>query len=193
MKVLVTGSASSGKSAYAEQVAISLPEPHVYLATMPSEGAEAQKRIERHRALRTGKGFATVEQPVHLAAAALPEGSAQGTVLVEDLGNLVANALFGGGGSDAGASCAADVSGSAQAAPESVATCLAADVLELAQRCGNIVVVANEVGCDGVAYDDATAGYIEQLGACACMLADAFDVVVHVIVGQPNVVKGVLE
>ena len=186
MKVLVTGGASSGKSAFAEQVTIGLPKPHVYLATMSSEGTEAQKRIERHRALRAGKGFATVEQPVHVADAALPEDSAEGTVLVEDLGNLVANALFGSGGTDA-------QDPQAPSSCESVASRLATDVLALAQRCGNIVVVANEVGCDGVVYDDATAGYIEQLGACACMLADAFDVVVHVVVGQPYVVKGALE
>ena len=34
MMILVTGGASSGKSAYAEQVACALPAPHFYLAAM---------------------------------------------------------------------------------------------------------------------------------------------------------------
>lgn len=194
MKVLVTGGASSGKSAYAEQVAINLSQPHVYLATMSSEGEEACKRIERHRALRAGKGFSTVEQPLCVAQAALPPGSRQGTVLVEDLGNLVANALFGSESTE-GVPCTSsdDVLQAVPTHPGSVAEHLADDVFELAQRCSNIVVVANEVGCDGESYESATAEYITQLGACACILAHAFDVVVEVVAGQPNVVKGVLE
>ena len=95
MIVLVTGGASSGKSAFAERVACALPAPHVYLATMQGAGAEAAARIERHRALRAGKGFETVECPNMLESLAhsgsLPD---QGTVLLEDLGNLAANEMF---------------------------------------------------------------------------------------------------
>ena len=190
MKVLVTGGASSGKSAFAEQVAIGLPSPHVYLATMSSEGTEARKRVERHRALRAGKGFKTVEQPLRIADAELSQGSAEGTVLIEDLGNLVANALVNDESMNGAASASNDEARSVSSAR--AAERLATDIIELAQRCENIVVVANEVGCDGVSYDEATVGYIEELGACACILAAAFDVVVEVVAGQPNVVKGVL-
>ena len=51
---------------------------------------ECRDRIDRHRQQRAGKGFQTVEAPVHLAeaAAALPP---DGTALLECLSNLVAN------------------------------------------------------------------------------------------------------
>ena len=61
MMILVTGGASSGKSAYAEQLACSLPGSRYYLAAMKPFGEEGARRIARHRALRAGKGFVTVE------------------------------------------------------------------------------------------------------------------------------------
>ena len=63
-----------------------------------------------------------------------------------------------------------------------------ADVL----ACENTVIVANEVGSDGIAYDSFTMEYIETIGALACTLAARADVVVEVVSGVPNVVKGEL-
>ena len=63
-----------------------------------------------------------------------------------------------------------------------------ADVL----ACENAVIVANEVGGDGIAYDSFTMEYIEPIGALACSLAARADVVVEVVSGVPNVVKGEL-
>ena len=63
-----------------------------------------------------------------------------------------------------------------------------ADVL----TCENAVIVANEVGGDGIAYDSFTMEYIETIGALACSLAARADVVVEVVSGVPNVVKGEL-
>ena len=63
-----------------------------------------------------------------------------------------------------------------------------ADVL----ACENTVIVANEVGGDGIAYDSFTMEYIETIGALACSLAARADVVVEVVSGVPNVVKGEL-
>ena len=69
MIVLVTGGASSGKSAYAERVACSFAGERVYLAAMKPFGEEGARRIARHRALRAGKGFSTVECYDGLASA----------------------------------------------------------------------------------------------------------------------------
>ncbi|MFQ9093949.1 MAG: bifunctional adenosylcobinamide kinase/adenosylcobinamide-phosphate guanylyltransferase [Ruminococcus sp.] len=48
--------------------------PFWYVATMQVWDQECRDRIDRHRQRRAGKGFQTVEAPVHLAeaAAALP-------------------------------------------------------------------------------------------------------------------------
>ena len=76
---LVIGAAASGKSAYAESLCLGHDGPRVYLATMEPFGEEGARRIARHRALREGKGFSTLER-------------------TRDVGNLVANELFAEGG-----------------------------------------------------------------------------------------------
>ena len=53
----------------------------------------------------------------------------------------------------------------------------------------NLIIVGNEVGCDGVRYDDATQAYIRIIGAASCELACRCDTVVECICGQPLVVK----
>ncbi len=60
MMALVIGGSGSGKSSYAEELAVSLSSPAAkkyYLATMQVFGREGEQRVERHRALRRGKGF----------------------------------------------------------------------------------------------------------------------------------------
>ena len=66
MILLVTGGSASGKSEYAENRALQMAKegqrPLIYLAAMMPFGKDAEKRIERHRQLRAGKGFETVER-----------------------------------------------------------------------------------------------------------------------------------
>ena len=161
MMALVTGGASSGKSAVAERLALTLPGPRAYVATMSHGDAETEARIARHRAQREGKGFATVELAVATGGMTATGGTPAGlfrTVLVEDLGNAVANGLE--------------------------------DALEPYMSCENVVVVANETGCDGRSYDAFTTDYIERLGAYARKLAARASVVVEVTCGVPVVLKG---
>ena len=92
---LVIGAAASGKSAYAESLCLGHDGPRVYLATMEPFGEEGARRIARHRALREGKGFSTLERTRDVGAAVpgLPRGC---TLLLEDVGNLVAERAFRG-------------------------------------------------------------------------------------------------
>ena len=227
MMVLVTGGASSGKSAFAEDLALRLPGPHYYFAAMKPYGEEAERRIARHRDLRAGKGFTTVECHGGLKAACEPlrggppvspwdgrlgetqdgwpvkvrdgrlervpvervpvervpddgtsknRGLLGGTALLECLGNVVANELF----SDDGR----------QVDPAEALQAVLDGVEALAGACGNLVVVGNEVGADGVRYDDGTEAYIEVLGAASCALAQRCDAVVECVYGHPKYVKG---
>ncbi len=62
MIVLVTGGSGSGKSAFAEDRVLSFGEARrIYIATMYPFDMESKKRISRHRNMRAGKGFETVE------------------------------------------------------------------------------------------------------------------------------------
>ena len=62
MMHLITGGSASGKSAYAEKMAVGAGEKsRYYLATMKPWGKEGQERVEKHRNMRAGRGFTTVE------------------------------------------------------------------------------------------------------------------------------------
>ena len=189
MMILVTGGASSGKSAYAEQVACALPAPHFYLAAMKPFGEEGARRIARHRALRAGKGFITIEcydglddvaQSVFEASPSLSCSSGNlpvhGTALLESLGNVVANAQFADDGS-----CATY---------EEALKTVMEGVASVAGAFENLVIVGDEVGGDGMRYDDATETYIKLIGSAACAIAARCDVVVECVAGQPLVIKG---
>ena len=82
MLELVTGGSGSGKSAYAESRICEWnrqdPKPLFYIATMYPYGEETEKKIERHRMLRKGKGFETLEWYTGLKLH-LEEGSLQGS------------------------------------------------------------------------------------------------------------------
>ena len=95
MFTLVIGGSASGKSEYAERFVLSLDGsgPRIYIATMEPFGSEAQARIARHHAMRRGRGFETLECYQNIGSISVPLNS---NVLLEDLGNLVANELFGG-------------------------------------------------------------------------------------------------
>lgn len=170
MMTLVSGGAGSGKSAYAESLVMkSSAAPRVYLATMRVWGEEERQRVERHRRMRRNKGFLTVEQPLNLEQAEIPQGS---VVLLEDLSNLTANECFDGDGF--------------QKAEERIWRGITA----VRERAEDLIIVTNELFSDGIAYPDETARYLALLAQLNCRLAEQADQVVEVVIGIPIPWKG---
>ncbi|MBR2533048.1 MAG: bifunctional adenosylcobinamide kinase/adenosylcobinamide-phosphate guanylyltransferase [Lachnospiraceae bacterium] len=96
MLILVTGGAASGKSEYAERLAVEHPGAKLwYAATMlhDPDDRETTLRIEKHRQRRAGAGFETIELPcgIERLIDIVHPGD---TVLLEDLSNLLANEMF---------------------------------------------------------------------------------------------------
>lgn len=168
MLTLIIGGAASGKSEYAERLAADSPGPRVYLATMRRCDGESEARIARHRAARAGRGFMTCERETGLAGLKLPEGTK--TVLLEDLGNLAANELYGGAGEEAFGAVLDGID----------ALCVQA---------GRVYLVSNEIFSDGTRYDPNTQRYIELLGTLNRALAARADRVAEVVCGIPLVWK----
>ena len=166
---LVIGAAASGKSEYAEDVVMSLPGEKIYMATMEPFGAEAKERIARHRALRAGKGFSTIERPRDLIGL-IPE--ADWNVLIEDLPNLAANELFSpeGGGADA----------------------VLSGVDRICRTASSVTIVTGDIFSDGAEYDVGTRSYMEMLADLHRRIAAKADNVVEVVCGIPCAVKGEL-
>ena len=166
---LVIGAAASGKSEYAEDIVMSLPGEKIYIATMEPFGAEAEERIARHRVLRAGKGFTTVERPRDLIGLT-PE--ADWNVLIEDLPNLAANELFSpeGGGADA----------------------VLSGVDRICKIVSSVTIVTGDIFSDGAEYDVGTREYMEMLADLHMRIAAKADNVVEVVCGIPCAVKGEL-
>lgn len=195
MMILVIGGSGSGKSAYAEKAADFLfeennvkgrPAPQsgmtgnrkkYYLATMQIFDEEGRKKAERHRRLRDGKGFVTVEQPTDIHRALDRMGEGESTVLLECISNLAANEMFSGT--------------ETALKPETVIVDKIINEIEILRKeITHFVVVSNNVFEDGIYYDESTMSYIRVMGAVNRKLAAMADRVVEVVVGIPVMIKG---
>ncbi len=176
MIALVTGGSNSGKSAFAEDLACSLGPQRTYVATM-APSAQAQARIERHRRHRAGKSFTTYECLGGIAPQLL-DSTNDDVVLLDDLGNLVANALF-------------NVHGNMED-PTRVTHRLDTELLQLCGGHRHVVVVYDQAGSDGIDASDQTLAWLTTCGTLACRMAARAKVVVEVTCGVPCVLKGVL-
>ncbi|MCM1258691.1 MAG: bifunctional adenosylcobinamide kinase/adenosylcobinamide-phosphate guanylyltransferase [Roseburia sp.] len=169
MIYLLTGGSGSGKSAYAEEKICSFGNYNrIYLATMESGDGESQKRIERHRELRQGKNFTTIEQGRNLKTVKIPEGS---VVLLECLSNLLANEMY-----------------SPEGAGENAVREILEGIDQIDQQAKELVVVSNEVFSD-MPVDREMKRYLSYLGEINADLAKKAAEVVEVVYGIPVFVK----
>lgn len=185
MMVLIVGGSGSGKSAYAEETAVLLAQNRTdyeknfsdindmkkyYLATMRAADEEGRLRVTRHRELRDGKGFITIEQPVEIHRALEQMAVGEKTVLLECISNLTANEMF----SQSGIKTKIEV----------VENIMRGVVL-LKEKTTHLVVVSNNVFEDGNVYDKTTMEYICAMGMINQKLAALSDKIVEVVVGIP--------
>lgn len=169
MMILVTGGSKCGKSSYAESLFEDYPHTKYYIATMQPFGAEAFAAIERHQKLRADKGFLTIEQYTDADRVTLRK---PGAVLLECMGNLLANEMF----RDNGITDCADK--------------IINNILRLNQRTEMLVIVTNQVGSDGIRYEAGTSFYMKSLGQINAGLAEYADRVVECVYGIPVRIKG---
>ena len=96
MITLVIGGPDSGKSRYAEDLAISFGcINRYYIATMKVMDEAGTKRVEKHRRQREGKGFVTLEIPTDIQNAAdMMDEPQKSVVLLECVANLAGNMMY---------------------------------------------------------------------------------------------------
>jgi adenosylcobinamide kinase/adenosylcobinamide-phosphate guanylyltransferase len=164
---LVLGGARSGKSAWAEACAASSGLSPVYLATAEPGDAEMAERIAHHRA-RRGARWATVEEPLELAAALADWARPDRAVVVDCLTLWLANLM------------------DAERDPEAEAERL---IAALAQLRGPALLVSNEVGL-GIVPDNALArAFRDAAGRLNQRVAAAAQHVVFLAAGLPLTLK----
>lgn len=171
MLILVTGGSGSGKSEFAENIAVEYKSKElIYIATMYPYDDESYKKIERHKIMRKNKNFKTIECFTNLESLDIPLGA---TVLLDCMSNLVANEMY-------------NDNGAKQFTVESIIK----GIKKLKKSADNLVVVTNEVFSDGIKYDEETDKYLKNLGDINSIIGRLADKVIEVVYTIPIFKKG---
>ena len=168
MIVLVIGGAGSGKSAIAENIAVKISQKGklYYIATMKNCDSETDLKIKKHIEQRSGKGFTTIEKPFNICDLKTENS----TLLIECMGNLLANEMFG----------------------QSVKNCsekITSDIFKLDGKGNNIIIVSNDIEPERN-QDIYTLNYIRELAQINRKLAETAAIVIESVCGIPVFLKG---
>ena len=168
MLILISGASGSGKSSYAEARLLSLKtEKKFYIATAKIFDDEMKERVRRHKVMRAGKGFITIEKQTNLGAINLPSNS---SVLIEALTTWLANEIFDN-----------DPAGAAERIKN--------DFHILKAKCKNLILVSDDLFSDGVIYDEVTEFYVKKLAELVIQFAAEADEVIECVAGLPVQLK----
>lgn len=206
---IVYGGSASGKSSYAESIAMSLQGDGrlLYIATMypykwntTEIDPEMMQRIERHRAMRADKGFDTVECYRHVEHIMAKR---QDVLLLECMSNLLANEMYlependdGGRPETMSEVEKAGIDGNASSdmaeTMSPVSKKIVQALVDLSTRVQDLVIVTNDVFSDGgnLTYDESTREYVKNLAEINCALAREAATVTEIVCGIPVKIKG---
>ncbi len=164
MIALFYGGSSSGKSSLAENFAVEKCENGklCYLATMIPFGSEGERKVESHKQKREGKGFDVCEKFTDIASANINGG----TVLLECVGNLVANEMF-----------------DKQGVKTDVVRHIANGIKQLSKKCENLVLVSSDISEISENLSAETLEYIKNLNEINREISKFCDEVYRVCVG----------
>jgi len=167
--VLVLGGARSGKTSFAERMAMRAGQKPLYLATAQALDPEMLERVRLHQEQRHRR-FSTLEEPIALSTALRAAAKDHDVILVDCLTLWITNLL--GAGRDV-----------AQAVDELIAALGATDG-------ARVILVSNEVGL-GIVPENAMARMFRDLaGAAHQRLAEICSEVHLVVAGLPLTLKG---
>ena len=166
MICMILGTPGSGKSKRAEDLTLKLSQDgkRYYIATMIPFGKEGKERVERHRKMREGKGFETIECPVrvHEVLQKIDE-SKNATCLLECMSNLVGNELHEPSAKNE------------EKSAEQVSEYIIDSVMELAGAVKNLVIVSNSFPLNDEGYDEDTKRYVETVDRVNKLLRQRVD------------------
>ncbi len=168
-KTLILGGVRSGKSRYADALAVARSRPVTVIATGAAQDEEMAARIEAHRRHRDAR-WRVIEEPVHLAAALRTALSRNGPVIVDCLTLWLSNLLCG---DDPGA------------APREIESLLHT----LSALDGECILISNEVGFGIIPVSALARRFGDEAGALHQRIASLCDRVVLMVAGLPLTVK----
>lgn len=146
MLYLILGTPDSGKSKRAEDLICAGSDylNKYYVATMIPFGSEGENRVKKHRNMREGKGFITLEVPFDVDGI-IPQmdNPGESAVLLECISNLVANEMF-----ERNRNC------------EEIPDIIENQISAISENVKDLYVVSNDFSGQISDYDDETGNYI---------------------------------
>lgn len=169
MLVFISGGVRSGKSTLGEKLTDdSAIGRKVYLATSIANDEEMANRIRLHQEQRKGRGYLTIEKStgIHEITTDLLPGD---TVLLDCLGNLLANEMF----IDENTLRTADIVDN-----------IFLSIKEINDKVENLIIISNDVFSDGCMYSDSVVEYIDALAALHIRIAGISDKAIECVFGN---------
>lgn len=187
---LITGGERSGKSTYAEQLALQLSEHPVYMATARIWDEEFRQRVRIHRE-RRGPQWTNIEEEKHLSRHDLTGQ----TVLVDCITLWATNFFFDYKPQpDISASHSTETIESRQAQAgirqvEETLQILKEEFLRFTSQEATFIFVTNEIGMGGVSPNEVQRRFTDLLGWTNQFVAAQADEVYLLVSGIPMKIK----
>ena len=172
MLVFISGGVRSGKSTLGEKMSgeIALGKKY-YLATSEIYDDEIAERVRLHKLQRKDKGFTTVEKSTQIGDIA-HLFKKQDTVLLDCLGTLLANEMFGSDKIEN---------------PNETVVRIYEDIKKINESSENLIIVSNDVFSDGCRYQDSVIQYIDALALLHWEIVELADEAIECVSG--NIIK----
>jgi len=165
--ILITGGQRSGKSSYAQKLALSLSPNPVYLATSAVWDEEHRQRIERHKRDR-GAEWTNIEELTELQNI-----NVNGKVVVIDCVTLWSTNFFNNTNGDVKASLSAIIE----------------KFNQFVEQDATFIFVTNEIGMGGISANDLQRRFTDLIGWVNQHIARQADEMVLMVSGVPLYIK----
>ena len=178
---LIIGGARSGKSTFAQELALKSAEPVLFVATAEAGDEEMRQRIEEHRKARPVT-WKTLETKVHLGSKISQQVGGARTVIIDCITLLINNVFsqYGWHGDE-------DID--AASVEKGVMTEIDELVCCIKQVRASFIIVSNEVGLGLVPANKVSRLYRDLLGKANQKLAQHADEVYLMAAGIPLLMK----
>jgi len=179
--ILIIGGARSGKSHFAQELALKLGKPVLFVATAVAGDEEMQNRIEKHQNARPA-AWNTLEVTTHIGSQISQKiGGAE--VVIIDCITLLVNNIFSQYSHQTGKRTDASL----------IEQKLDAEISELVECINHIdasfIIVTNEVGMGLVPANKVGRLYRDLLGRANQLLAEHADEIYLMVAGLPMQIK----
>lgn len=165
--IMVTGGQRSGKSEFAERLALEASERPLYVATARVLDDEMKSRVEAHR-LRRSEKWDSVDADTDVASV-LPDGR---VILVDCVTMWITNLFF-----------------DHEENIDTVAEIVSRQIDDISNKNSTVIFVTNEISLGGVSPDPMTRKFTDLHGKVNRLIAETAEDVYFVISGIPVKIK----